>query len=92
MCSATIHSTNSAREPRPPVLRVVRPARYLLATAGFYTRALGLEVLESFTDQDVVRTATANAFAGLRTSSVSISAALNPRARSAGRKSVNSTS
>jgi catechol 2,3-dioxygenase-like lactoylglutathione lyase family enzyme len=33
-----------------PVLRVARPCRSLSATAGFYTRALGLEVLETFTD------------------------------------------
>lgn len=33
-----------------PVLRVARPSRSLHATAGFYTRALGLEVLERFTD------------------------------------------
>jgi len=33
-----------------PVLRVARPTRNLDATAGFYTRAFGLEVLERFTD------------------------------------------
>jgi catechol 2,3-dioxygenase-like lactoylglutathione lyase family enzyme len=33
-----------------PVLRVARPSRNLDATAGFYTRAFGLEVLERFTD------------------------------------------
>jgi catechol 2,3-dioxygenase-like lactoylglutathione lyase family enzyme len=33
-----------------PVLRVARPSRNLKSTAGFYTRALGLEVLETFTD------------------------------------------
>lgn len=33
-----------------PVLRVARPSRNLGATAGFYTRAFGLEVLERFTD------------------------------------------
>jgi catechol 2,3-dioxygenase-like lactoylglutathione lyase family enzyme len=35
-----------------PVLRVARPCRSLHATAGFYTRALGLEVLERFTDHE----------------------------------------
>jgi catechol 2,3-dioxygenase-like lactoylglutathione lyase family enzyme len=34
------------------VLRVARPCRSLHATAGFYTRALGLEVLERFTDHE----------------------------------------
>ena len=33
-----------------PVLRVARPSRNLRATAGFYTHALGLEVLATFTD------------------------------------------
>lgn len=33
-----------------PVLRVARPSRSLHATAGFYTHALGLEVLARFTD------------------------------------------
>jgi catechol 2,3-dioxygenase-like lactoylglutathione lyase family enzyme len=33
-----------------PVLRVARPSRSLHATAGFYTRALGFEVLAKFTD------------------------------------------
>ncbi|PYP81668.1 MAG: glyoxalase [Gemmatimonadetes bacterium] len=33
-----------------PVLRIARPSRSLHAAAGFYTRALGLEVLERFTD------------------------------------------
>jgi catechol 2,3-dioxygenase-like lactoylglutathione lyase family enzyme len=33
-----------------PILRVARPARNLGATAGFYIRAFGLEVLERFTD------------------------------------------
>jgi len=45
-------AANSYPEPRPPVLRVARPTRSLLATAGFYTRALGLEVLEKFTDHE----------------------------------------
>jgi len=33
-----------------PVLRIARPSRNLDAVAGFYTRAFGLRVLESFTD------------------------------------------
>jgi catechol 2,3-dioxygenase-like lactoylglutathione lyase family enzyme len=33
-----------------PVLRIARPSRSLHATSGFYTRALGFEVLEKFTD------------------------------------------
>jgi len=33
-----------------PVLRIARPSRSLRATSGFYTRALGLEVLAKFTD------------------------------------------
>ena len=35
---------------RAPILRIARPSRSLHATAGFYTGALGLEVLEKFTD------------------------------------------
>ncbi len=34
----------------PPQLRVARPTRDLRAATHFYTRALGLEVLASFTD------------------------------------------
>lgn len=33
-----------------PVLRVARPSRNLDASMGFYTRAFGLEVLDTFTD------------------------------------------
>ena len=35
---------------RVPVLRVARPSRNLGAAAGFYTRAFGLRVLDTFTD------------------------------------------
>lgn len=52
MHRASVHRAIGAWETHPPVLRVARPTRFLLATAGFYTRALGLEVLERFTDHD----------------------------------------
>ncbi len=35
-----------------PVLRIAHPSRSLQASAGFYTRAFGLEVLERFTDHE----------------------------------------
>ena len=34
-----------------PVLRVARPSRNIDATAGFYTRGFGLEVLERFRER-----------------------------------------
>jgi uncharacterized glyoxalase superfamily protein PhnB len=49
--TAAAHHTRDAMA-FAPVLRVARPARSLLATAGFYTRAFGLDVLETFTDHE----------------------------------------
>jgi catechol 2,3-dioxygenase-like lactoylglutathione lyase family enzyme len=36
----------------PPQLRIARPSRDLTAATEFYTRALGLDVLGTFTDHD----------------------------------------
>ena len=47
--TACAYQTDEASAPAP-VLRVAHPSRNLQATAGFYTRAFGLEVLETFTD------------------------------------------